>query len=248
MYQIDFKKKTILITGARKGIGRSISELFMIHGATKIIGTSTDDIGVQIINAYLGNQGTGIRLNVTKQESIDSCLQEINKKFGNVDILINNAGISKDNILLNIKHEEWQSIIDVNLTSVYRMSKIVIKSMIKNHYGRIINIGSVIGTIGNAGQISYSTAKSGLIGLTKSLAKEVASRGITVNLVTPGFICTDMTKKLTDKQKSNILSVIPAQRFGEPKDIANAVIFLASNNSSYITGQTLHINGGMYMG
>ncbi|ADV33800.1 3-oxoacyl-(acyl-carrier-protein) reductase [Candidatus Blochmanniella vafra str. BVAF] len=242
-----FIKKNILVTGARKGIGRIISELFVSYGAT-VIGTATDEGGVKNINMYLGSKGKGVCLDVTKQYSINFCLQEIHKEFGHIDILVNNAGITQDNILVYMKDDEWKSVIDVNLNAVYRMSKAVIKPMIKNHYGRIINISSVVSMIGNVGQVNYAAAKSGLIGFTKSLAKEVASWGITVNVVTPGFIDTDMTKNLTDKQKENILSKIPIRRFGNPKDVANAVVFFASDDSSYITGQTIHVNGGMYMG
>lgn len=244
---MTFQKKIVLVTGARKGIGRAIAKMFTIHKAT-VIGTATDICGVQEIDRYLGNLGKGAQLDVTKQHSIDTCLKSIREEFGDINILVNNAGITQDKALFHMKHEEWQSVIDVNLTSVFRLSKSVIKPMIKKHYGRIINIGSIIGTIGNVGQINYAASKAGLIGLTKSLSKEVASRGITVNVISPGFIYTDMTKNLIEKYKNKILSTIPMQRFGEPKDIAYAVIFLSSNNSNYITGQTIHINGGMYMG
>lgn len=242
-----FEKKIVLVTGARRGIGRAISEMFAIHGAT-VIGTATDTYGVQKIDMYLGTNGKGMLLNVIQQHSIDTCLTTIKKEFGNIDILINNAGIIQDNILLHMKDNEWQSVIDVNLTAVYRMSKSVIKPMIKKHYGRIINIGSVISMTGNIGQTNYAASKSGLIGFTKSLAREIASRGITVNVVIPGFIYTDMTKALTDIQKNDILSKIPMNRFGNPIDVAHAVIFLASDDSQYITGQSIHVNGGMYMG
>ncbi|URJ27609.1 3-oxoacyl-ACP reductase FabG [Candidatus Blochmanniella camponoti] len=244
---MNFNGKIVLVTGARRGIGRAILEMFTMYGAT-VIGTATSELGVRDINRYLRNQGKGMQLNVTDKCSIDLFFEKMRQEFDSVDILVNNAGIVQDNILLYMKDDTWQSVIDVNLTAVYRMSKAVIKSMIKKHYGRIINIGSVVGVMGNAGQTNYSAAKSGLIGFTKSLAREVASRGITVNLVTPGFICTDMVKKLTDKQKNDILLQIPVNRFGDPKDVAYAVIFFASDHSNYITGQTMHINGGMYMG
>lgn len=243
---MNFKKKIVLVTGASRGIGRAISEMFVANGAT-VIGTATDIRGVQQIDTYLGNHGKGILLNVRQQDLINVCLKTIQKEFGNIDILINNAGLIRDNILLYMKDDEWQSVIDVNLTAVYRMSKAVIKPMIKQRYGKIINIGSVVGMIGNVGQTNYSAAKSGLIGFTKSLAREIASRGITVNSVIPGFIETDMTKKLTDIQKNDILSKIPLNRFGHPKDVAYAVIFFASEEATYITGQTIHVNGGMYM-
>ncbi|URJ28355.1 3-oxoacyl-ACP reductase FabG [Candidatus Blochmannia vicinus] len=244
---MTFNEKIVLVTGARRGIGRAIIEMFAKYGAT-VIGTATSELGVKDIDMYLGSQGKGMELDVTDKYSIDLFAKKIRQEFGNVDILVNNAGIVQDNILLHMKDNEWKSVIDVNLTAVYRMSKLVIKSMIKKHYGRIINIGSVVGIMGNAGQVNYSAAKSGLIGFTKSLAREVASRGITVNLITPGFICTDMVKKFTDKQKNDILSKIPVNRFGEPKDVAYSVMFFASDYAEYITGQTMHVNGGMYMG
>lgn len=244
---MTFKKKIVLVTGARQGIGRSISEMFARHGAT-VIGTSTNIYGVQQINEYLNNQGKGVQLNVAQQHSIDICLQSIYKEFTHIDILINNAGIVQDNLSLCMKDDDWQTVININLTAVFRISKTVIKPMIKKHYGRIINIGSVIGATGNIGQVNYAASKAGLIGLTRSLAREVASRGITVNVVAPGFINTSMTKNLVNIHKNNILSKIPMNRFGDPQDIAYAVIFLASDNAKYITGQTIHINGGMYMG
>lgn len=243
---MTFEKKIVLVTGARKGIGRAIAEMFSEHQAI-VIGTATDINGVKKINEYLGNNGIGILLNVKEQNSIKVCLKTIQKEFGDIDILINNAGIIQDNILLYMQDSEWQSVIDVNLTGVFRMSKSVIKPMIKKHYGRIINIGSVIGVTGNIGQSNYAAAKAGLIGFTKALAREVASRNITVNVVIPGFICTDMTKRLTNIQKSNILSKIPMNRFGNPQDVAYAVMFFSSENSQYITGQAIHVNGGMYM-
>lgn len=244
---MTLKKKIVLVTGARRGIGRAISEMFVTCGAT-VIGTATNITGVKEIDAYLGNHGKGMQLNVADQYSIDLFFKRIYHEFNSIDILVNNAGITRDNVLLYMKNDEWQSVIDVNLTAAFRMSKSVVKSMIKKHYGRIINIGSVVSMTGNFGQVNYASSKSGLIGFTRSLARELASRGITVNLVTPGFIYTDMTKKLTDNQKNNILSNIPMNRFGKPKDIAHAVIFFASDDSQYITGQTIHINGGMYMG
>lgn len=242
-----FSSKVILITGARRGIGRAVAEMFAMYGGT-VIGTATSELGVREIDIYLNNFGKGMQLNVIEQHSIDGFFKKVHQEFGCIDILINNAGIVRDNILLRMKDEEWQSVIDVNLTAVYRMSKAVIKAMIKKHFGRIINIGSIVGVTGNVGQVNYAAAKSGLIGFTKSLAREVASRGITVNAITPGFICTDMVKNLTDKQKRDILSKIPMNCFGDPKDVANAVIFFAADTSQYITGQTIHVNGGMYMG
>lgn len=242
-----FNNKIVLITGARRGIGRSIAEMFVKHGAT-VIGTATSELGVKDINAYLGNFGKGMLLNVTIQDSIDMVIEQIYKKFKYIDVLINNAGVIRDNIMLYMKEEEWQSVIDVNLTAVYRMSKAVIRSMIKKRFGRIINISSVVGVTGNIGQVNYGAAKLGLIGFTRSLAREVATRGITVNAVAPGFICTDMINSLSDKQKIDVLSKIPMNCFGDPRDVAHAVIFFAADTSKYITGQTIHVNGGMYMG
>lgn len=243
---MTFVDKIVLVTGARKGIGRAIAELFIKKGAV-VIGTATNMYGVQNINAYLNSKGKSVQLDITQQCSIDTCLKLIYQEFGRIDILINNAGIIQDNLLLHMKDEEWQSVINVNLTAVFRMSKAVIKPMIRKNYGRIINIGSIIGSIGNIGQVNYAASKAGLIGLTKALARESASWGITINIVAPGFIYTDMTKKLTDKHKNNILSKIPMNRFGDLDDIAHAVIFLASDHAKYITGQTIHVNGGMYM-
>ncbi|URJ24909.1 3-oxoacyl-ACP reductase FabG [Candidatus Blochmannia ocreatus (nom. nud.)] len=244
---MNFSDKIVLVTGARRGIGRAIIEMFAEHGAT-VVGTATNASGVEDINIFLGKNGKGIRLDVTEQYSINTGLEQIYREFGSVDILINNAGITKDNLLLHMKDDEWHSVIDVNLIAAYRMSKAVIKSMIKKRYGRIISISSVVGFTGNSGQVNYSAAKSGLIGFTRSLAREIASRGITVNLVAPGFICTDMVNKLTDKQKNDILLKIPVKKFGDPQDVAFTVIFFASDAAKYITGQTIHINGGMYMG
>lgn len=241
-----FSQKIVLITGASRGIGRVIAEMFVTYGAT-VIGTATSELGIKVINMYLNNSGKGMLLNVTEQNSINALLNKIREDFGYIDILINNAGLIKDNILLYMKEEEWQSVINVNLTAAYRMSKIVIKSMIKRHFGRIVNISSVVGITGNIGQSNYAAAKSGLIGFTKSLAREVASRGITVNAVSPGFICTDMVNNLTNKQKNSILSQIPMHCFGDPKDVAHAVLFFAADTAKYITGQTIHVNGGMYM-
>ncbi|MGL5554582.1 MAG: beta-ketoacyl-ACP reductase, partial [Aeromonas veronii] len=184
---------------------------------------------------------------VTSQESIEAVFAAIKARFGDIDILINNAGITRDNLLMRMKDDEWNEIIDTNLTSLYRLSKPVLRAMMKKRHGRIISIGSVVGTMGNAGQVNYAAAKAGLVGFTKSLAREVASRGITVNAVAPGFIETDMTRALNDDQRAGIMSQVPAARLGDPKEIAAAVVFLASDEAAYITGETLHVNGGMYM-
>ncbi len=243
---MSFNDKVVLVSGASRGIGRAIAEAFVAKGA-KVVGTATSQSGAEAISAYLGDAGCGLVLNVTSPESIESLFAAIKEKFGEVDILINNAGITRDNLLMRMKDDEWQDIIDTNLTSLYRLSKPVLRAMMKKRYGRIINIGSVVGTMGNAGQTNYAAAKAGLIGFTKSLAREVASRGITVNAVAPGFIETDMTQALTEEQRGGILSQVPANRLGDPKEIAAAVLFLASDEAAYVTGETLHVNGGMYM-
>ena len=243
---MSFNDKVVLVSGASRGIGRAIAEAFVAKGA-KVVGTATSQSGAEAISAYLGDAGCGLVLNVTSPESIESLFAAIKEKFGEVDILINNAGITRDNLLMRMKDDEWQDIIDTNLTSLYRLSKPVLRAMMKKRYGRIINIGSVVGTMGNAGQTNYAAAKAGLIGFTKSLAREVASRGITVNAVAPGFIETDMTHALTEEQRGGILSQVPANRLGDPKEIAAAVLFLASDEAAYVTGETLHVNGGMYM-
>ncbi|MGL5040067.1 MAG: 3-oxoacyl-ACP reductase FabG, partial [Aeromonas sp.] len=213
----------------------------------KVVGTATSEQGADAISAYLGENGCGMALNVTDPDSIEAVFTAIKTRFGDIDILINNAGITRDNLLMRMKDDEWNEIIDTNLTSLYRLSKPVLRAMMKKRHGRIISIGSVVGTMGNAGQVNYAAAKAGLIGFTKSLAREVASRGITVNAVAPGFIETDMTRALNDEQRSAILTQVPAGRLGDVKEIAAAVVFLASQEAAYITGETLHVNGGMYM-
>ncbi|MFC3914179.1 3-oxoacyl-ACP reductase FabG [Pseudaeromonas sharmana] len=243
---MSFSDKVVLVTGASRGIGRAIAESFVARGA-KVVGTATSTSGAEAISGYLGDAGCGLVLNVTSQESIDALFAEIKAKYGEVDILINNAGITRDNLLMRMKDDEWNDIIETNLSSVYRLSKPVLRSMMKKRFGRIISIGSVVGIMGNAGQTNYAAAKAGLVGFTKSLAREVASRGITVNAVAPGFIETDMTHALNDEQRNGILSQVPANRLGDPKEIAAAVVFLASDDAGYITGETLHVNGGMYM-
>lgn len=243
---MSFEGKIALVTGASRGIGRAIAESLMARGA-RVIGTATSDKGAADISAYLGENGKGYNLNVVDQASIDAVLSAIRAEFGEIDILVNNAGITRDNLLMRMKDDEWQDILDTNLTSVFRLSKAVLRAMMKKRCGRIITIGSVVGTMGNAGQANYAAAKAGLIGFSKSLAREVASRGITVNVVAPGFIETDMTRALTDEQRAGILSQVPANRLGDAKEIANAVAFLASDEAGYITGETLHVNGGMYM-
>lgn len=243
---MSFEGKIALVTGASRGIGRAIAEK-LVAGGAKVIGTATSGKGAEAIGEYLGENGKGIMLNVVDSASIEQVLATIRAEFGEIDILVNNAGITRDNLLMRMKDDEWQDILDTNLTSVFRLSKAVMRAMMKKRCGRIITIGSVVGTMGNAGQANYAAAKAGLIGFSKSLAREVASRGITVNVVAPGFIETDMTRALTDDQRAGILSSVPANRLGDAKEIASAVAFLASDEASYITGETLHVNGGMYM-
>ncbi len=235
-----------LVTGASRGIGRAIAELLVERGAT-VIGTATSESGAEAISCYLGENGKGMALNVTSADSVNDVIKSIKAEFGELDILINNAGITRDNLLMRMKDDEWQDIMDTNLTSIFRLSKAVMRGMMKKRCGRIVNVGSVVGTMGNAGQTNYAAAKAGVIGFTKSLAREVASRGITVNTVSPGFIETDMTKALNDEQRAATLSAVPAGRLGDPKEIAAAVAFLVSPEAAYITGETLHVNGGMYM-
>jgi 3-oxoacyl-[acyl-carrier protein] reductase len=238
--------KVVLVTGASRGIGKSIAQTLLSMGAT-VVGTATSERGAENISEYLGQNGKGYVLNVTEAESIESTLAAIKADFGDVDVLVNNAGITRDNLLMRMKDAEWDDIINTNLSSVFRLSKAVMRPMMKKRQGRIINVGSVIGTMGNAGQANYAAAKAGVIGFSKSLAREVASRGITVNVVAPGFIQTDMTNELTDEQKTATLANVPANRLGQPDEIAAAVAYLASDAAAYVTGETLHVNGGMYM-
>jgi len=243
---MNLEGKIALVTGASRGIGRAIAELLVECGAT-VIGTATSEGGAVAISEYLGANGKGFALNVTDADSIEATLKAINDEFGTIDILVNNAGITRDNLLMRMKDDEWTDIMDTNLTSIFRMSKAVLRGMMKKRSGRVINVGSVVGTMGNAGQTNYAAAKAGVIGFTKSMAREVASRGITVNTVAPGFIETDMTKALNDDQRAATLAQVPAGRLGDPREIAAAVAFLASPEAAYITGETLHVNGGMYM-
>lgn len=239
-------QKIALVTGASRGIGRAIAEELVSKGFT-VIGTATSEKGADAISDYLGKNGKGLVLNVTSLESINALLEQIKQQFGDIDVLVNNAGITRDNLMMRMKEEDWDIILQTNLSSVFHLSKAVLRSMMKKRFGRIISIGSVVGSMGNPGQANYCAAKAGIIGFSKALAKEVASRGITVNVVAPGFIATDMTDALTEEQKAATLAQVPAGRLGEPKDIAKAVAFLASDDAAYITGETLHVNGGMYM-
>ncbi|MEN5426247.1 3-oxoacyl-ACP reductase FabG [Stenotrophomonas pennii] len=236
-----------LVTGASRGIGAAIADLLAAQGAT-VIGTATTDSGAAAIGERLAAQGGhGRALNVTDVAALDTVLADIAKEFGPISILVNNAGITRDNLLMRMKDEDWASIIDTNLTSVFRTSKAVMRGMMKARKGRIINIASVVGVTGNAGQANYAAAKAGIIGFSKSLAKEIGSRGVTVNVVAPGFIDTDMTKALPDEARAALVNNIALERLGSPEDIAHAVAFLASPAANYITGETLHVNGGMYM-
>ncbi|MDP5028999.1 3-oxoacyl-ACP reductase FabG [Paraglaciecola sp.] len=238
--------KVALVTGASRGIGKAIASKLVGQGAT-VIGTATSQGGADAISEYLGENGAGKVLNVADPASIEALLDGISKEHGGVDILINNAGITRDNLLLRMKDDEWQDIMDTNLTAIFKLSKAVLRGMMKKRFGRIVNVGSVVGSTGNAGQANYAAAKAGVIGFSKSMAREVASRGITVNVVAPGFIDTDMTKALTDEQKAAIFKDIPTNRLGKPEEIAAAVVFLTSDEAGYITGETLHVNGGMHM-
>lgn len=239
--------KIALVTGASRGIGKAIATALAELGAT-VIGTATSDNGAAAISDYLSaSGGKGIALNVTDKDAVESAVKAIADEFGAIDILINNAGITRDNLLMRMKDDEWQSIMDTNLTSIFTTSKAVLRGMMKKRNGRIVNVGSVVGSSGNAGQANYSAAKAGVIGFSKSMAREVASRGITINVVAPGFIDTDMTKALTDDQREAIFKDIPANRLGAPEEVASTVAFLVSDGAAYINGETIHVNGGMYM-
>ncbi len=238
-----------LVTGASRGIGQAIARELGRRGAT-VIGTATTETGAEAIGRDLRAReikGRGLRLDVTDPASVDATMKAVIQEFGPPSILVNNAGVTRDNLLLRMKDEEWAAILDANLTSVYRMSKAVLRGMMKAQRGRIISITSIVGATGNPGQVNYAAAKAGIVGFTKSLAREIGSRNITVNTVAPGAIATDMTRDMPDAQRQALLASIPLQRLGEPQDIANAVAFLASPEAAYITGETLHVNGGMYM-
>ena len=240
--------KIVVVTGATRGIGKAIALTLGSSGAT-VIGTATSDAGADNISKMLIENkisGKGFVLDVTDNDQISSLGESIKNDFGSIDILVNNAGITRDNILLRMKEDEWEDIINTNLSSIYKMSKSVLRGMIKKRSGRIISITSVVGAMGNAGQSNYAASKAGMIGFTKSLAREVGVRGITVNAIAPGFIETDMTDSLPDDQKEALASQIPMGRLGTADEVAQAVLFLADESGSYITGQTIHVNGGMY--
>jgi 3-oxoacyl-[acyl-carrier protein] reductase len=239
-------KKIALVTGASRGIGKAIAQRLAEDGFF-VVGTATSDTGAELISTYLAENGQGMKLDVANPESINAVLKTINDDLAVPVVLVNNAGITRDNLLMRMKDDEWDSIINTNLTSVYRMSKAVVRGMMKAKAGRIINIGSVVGATGNAGQANYAAAKAGIIGFSKSLAKELGSRNITVNTVAPGFIDTDMTRELSEEHKTALLGSIALGRLGQAEEIAHAVSFLASEGAAYITGETLHVNGGMFM-
>jgi len=246
---MSLQGKTALVTGATRGIGKAIALSLGEQGAT-VIGTATSENGAATISAFLqeaGINGKGVVLNVTDADAIEAVVSSIESEFAAPDILVNNAGITRDNLLMRMKDEEWDDIINTNLTPIFKLSKRCVRAMTKARWGRIINITSVVGVMGNAGQSNYAAAKAGVIGFSKSLAREVGTRGITVNSVAPGFIDTDMTKDLPEAHKTALLENVPVKRLGEPEEIAAAVSFLASPLAGYITGETLHVNGGMYM-
>lgn len=246
---MSLQGKVALVTGASRGIGQAIALELARQGAT-VLGTATSEAGAAAISQYLANagaQGKGLMLNVTDAAQLDTVLAEIAKEFGDIQILVNNAGITRDQLLMRMKDEDWDAIMDTNLKPVFRLSKAVLRGMMKGRWGRIISIASVVGAMGSAGQANYAAAKAGIMGFTKSLAREVGSRNITVNCVAPGFIDTDMTKGLAEEYKQQLLVQIPLGKLGEPQHIADAVAFLASDRAAYLTGQTLHVNGGMAM-
>ncbi len=246
---MELENEIALVSGASRGIGQAIALDLGSKGAY-VYGTATSEKGAESISKYMkdnGINGQGLVMNVTDEDSISAAIKSITDGKGAVSILVNNAGITRDNLLMRMKAAEWDDIITTNLSSIYRLSKAVLRGMMKARKGRIISIASVVGVSGNAGQTNYSAAKAGVIGFSKSLAQEVGSRGITVNVVAPGFIDTDMTKALPDEQRDALLTKVPLGRLGDTQEIANAVTFLASKSASYITGETIHVNGGMYM-
>ncbi len=245
----ELEGQVALVTGATRGIGRAIAEVLAQAGAT-VVGTATSDDGAAAISAHLsalGNAGTGMRLDVTDAAAVESVLGSIEQRFGAIAILVNNAGITRDNLLLRMKDDEWDAVLDTNLKAAFRLSKAVLRNMMKARRGRIIQVGSVVGASGNPGQANYAAAKAGLAGFTKSLAQEIGSRGITVNLVAPGFIDTDKTRALPEAARAALLAKIPLGRLGAAQEVAHAVAFLAGPRAAYITGTTLHVNGGMLM-
>jgi 3-oxoacyl-[acyl-carrier protein] reductase len=240
------RDQVALVTGASRGIGAAIAAALAAGGAT-VVGTATSESGARAIGETLGSNGRGLVLDVGNDESVQAAISDIQKTAGAPTIVVNNAGITRDNLLLRMKTDEWESVLNTNLAGVFRVSKACLRGMLKAKHGRVINIASVIGLMGNPGQANYAAAKAGIIGFSKSMAREVGSRNITVNVVAPGFIDTDMTRVLPEQQRNAMLTQVPLGRLGEADDIANAVVFLASPAATYITGETLHVNGGMLM-
>jgi 3-oxoacyl-[acyl-carrier protein] reductase len=243
---MNLTNQVVLVTGASRGIGKAIAQELARQGA-KVVGTATSEAGAAAISEYLGDAGKGVVLNVTDPALCEAVIADVQKTYGSLSILVNNAGITQDNLAMRMKDEEWDSVISTNLTAVGRLSRLVLRGMMKAKHGRIINITSVVGSSGNPGQMNYAAAKAGVAGMSRALAREIGSRNITVNCVAPGFIDTDMTKVLSEEQHAGLLTQIPLARLGSPDDIAHAVAFLAGPNAGYITGTTLHVNGGMYM-
>jgi len=244
---MNLENQVALVTGASRGIGKAIAQTLATAGAT-VIGTATSQTGADKITEYLSvSNGKGLCLNVADDASIKGVIKNIKDDFGPISILVNNAGITRDNLLMIMKDDQWDDIIQTNLTSIFKMSKAVVRPMMKARSGRIINITSIVGLTGNPGQTNYAAAKAGILGFSKSLAREIGSRHITVNTVAPGFIDTDMTRELPEEQREALVSQIPLNKLGDPQDIANAVAFLASPEAGYITGETINVNGGMYM-
>jgi len=244
----DLTGKVALVTGASRGIGAAIAEKLAKAGAT-VVGTATSDSGAEAISGRFSGdlKGEGMKLDVTDAANVDEVVKAVTEKYGAPDILVNNAGITKDTLMMRMKEAQWNDVIDTNLNSVYRMTKAGTKGMTKKRWGRVISISSVVGSMGNMGQVNYAAAKAGMDGFTRALAREIGSRGITVNSVAPGFIDTDMTQDLPEDWKAKLLENVPAGRLGSPEEIADAVLFLASPGAGYVTGHTLHVNGGMYM-
>jgi len=245
------KKKVALVTGASRGIGQAIAKELAMDESLTVIGTATTEDGASSISHYFakwGLDGDGIKMDVSDPSSVEEGVKQVTSAYGPPLILVNNAGITRDGLLLRMKEADWNDVIDTNLGSIYRVSKAVLKGMMKERWGRIVNVSSVVGQMGNAGQVNYCASKAGIEGLSRSLAKEISGRGITVNCVAPGFIDTSMTSELTDDVKESMLSTIPMKRLGEPSEIASVVGFLASKQASYVTGETIHVNGGMFMG
>ncbi len=243
------KGSVALVTGASRGIGKAIADTLARHGAT-VVGTATSEVGSEAISQRFekaGVSGCGMTLNVTDIDATNTVFNAITERYGPVSILVNNAGITRDNLFMRMKDEQWNDVIETNLNSVYRLCRLAVKPMVKARTGRIINISSVVGLTGNAGQVNYAASKAALLGMTKSLARELGSRSITVNAIAPGFIESDMTRSLPEEQQTRLKGEIALGRLGSPDDIAEAVLFLASERAGYITGETLHVNGGMYM-